>query len=193
MDQSKNSRKVKRIIFIGLLCALLPSSNSAETLLTEAEALKIVFPKAQSTETQVQTLTESQREDLQKKTGMRFPETEYRFLIGHGKAGIDGYAVIMNEIGKHEYITFIVGVNPKGEIRDVAVMDYRETRGWEVKEQRFLRQFRGKSLADPIAVDRDIVNYTGATLSSHAVAHGVKKALALVQTFFLEPEAKNRP
>ena len=131
MDQRNNSRKVKRIIFIVLLSALLPSS-SAETLLTEQEALKVVFPKSQSIETQVRTLTESQREDLQKKTGMRFPESEYRFLIGHGKAGIDGYAVIMNEIGKHEYITFIVGVNPKGEIRDVAVMDYRETRGWEV-------------------------------------------------------------
>jgi len=191
MDQ--NSRKVKRIIFIGLLFALLPSSSSAETLLTEPEALKIVFPKSQSIEIQVRTLTESQGEDLQKKTGMRFHETEYRFLIGHGKAGIDGYAVIMNEIGKHEYITFIVGVSPKGDIRDVAVMDYRETRGWEVKEQRFLRQFRGKSLADPITVDRDIVNYTGATLSSHAIAHGVKKALALIQTFYLQPAANNRP
>ena len=147
MDQ--NSRIVKRIIFIGLLAALLPSSSSAETLLTEPEALKIVFPKSQSIEIQVRTLTESQGEDLQKKT--------------------------------------------KGDTRDVAVMDYRETRGWEVKEQRFLRQFRGKSLADPITVDRDIVNYTGATLSSHAIAHGVKKALALIQTFYLQPAANNRP
>jgi Na+-translocating ferredoxin:NAD+ oxidoreductase RnfG subunit len=193
MDQSKNSRKLTRIIFTGLLSALLPFCSSAETLLTEPEALKIVFPKAQSIETQVRTLTESQREDLQKKTGLRFLETEYRFFIGHGKAGIDGYAVIMNEIGKHEYITFIVGISPKGEVRDVAVMDYRETRGWEVKEQRFLRQFRGKSLADPIAVDRDIVNYTGATLSSHAIARGVKKALALAQMFYLQPAPNNRP
>jgi thiamine biosynthesis lipoprotein len=193
MDHGKNSRKLKRIIFMGLLSALLPSFSSGETLLTEPEALKIVFPKSLSVETQVRTLTDSQREDLQKKTGMRFPETEYHFFIGHGKAGIDGYAAIMNEIGKHEYITFIVGVSPKGDIRNVAVMDYRETRGWEVKEQRFLRQFRGKSLADPIAVDHDIVNYTGATLSSHAIARGVKKSLALVQTFYLQPAANNRP
>ena len=193
MDHSKNSQKLKRIIFIGLLSALLPSSSSGEALLTEPEALKIVFPKSQSIETQVRTLTESQRETLQKKAGMRFPETEYRFFIGYGREGIDGYAVIMNEIGKHEYITFIVGVSPKGEIRDVAVMNYRETRGWEVKEQRFLRQFRGKSLADPITVDRDIVNYTGATLSSHAIARGVKKALALVHSFYLQPDPNNRP
>jgi len=190
---SKSFRKLKTIIFTGWLFAALPLFSSAETLLTEPEVLKIVFPKSQSVETQVRTLAASQRDALQKKAGLRFPETEYRMFIGHGKEGIDGYAVIMNEIGKHEYITFIVGVSPKGEIRDVAVMDYRETRGWEVKEQRFLRQFRGKSLADPITVDRDIVNYTGATLSSHAIARGVKKALSLVQAFYLQPAGNKQP
>jgi len=70
------------------------------------------------------------------------------------------------------------------EVTDVAVMVYRETRGGEVKEQRFLRQFHGKKLSDPIQVNRDIVNYTGATLSSHAIARGVKKALALAELFY---------
>jgi thiamine biosynthesis lipoprotein len=159
---------------------------SAETLLTEGQALKIVFPKSQSVETQTRSLTPAQREDLQKKTSLHFPESEYRFFLAHGKQGSDGYAVIMNEIGKHEYITFIVGVSPKGEVSDVAVMEYRETRGEEVKEKRFLRQFHGKKLSDPIAVDRDIANYTGATLSSHAIANGVRKALALAQIFYLQ-------
>ena len=191
MDQrddrdNRSPGKLKRIIFLGFLSAVLPFSITGETLLTEPEALKIVFAKSQSVEPQVRALSESQRQTLQKKTGLRFPESEYRFFIGHGNAAVEGYAVIMNEIGKHEYITFIVGISPKGKIRDVAVMDYRETR-------RFLRQFRGKNLADPITVDRDIVNYTGATLSSHAIARGVKKALALVQAFYLQPDPDNRP
>ena len=198
MDQrddrdNRSPGKLKRIIFLGFLSAVLPFSITGETLLTEPEALKIVFAKSQSVESQVRALSESQRQTLQKKTGLRFPESEYRFFIGHGNAAVEGYGVIMNEIGKHEYITFIVGISPQANIRDVAVMDYRETRGWEVKEQRFLRQFRGKNLADPITVDRDIVNYTGATLSSHAIARGVKKALALVQAFYLQPDPDNRP
>jgi Na+-translocating ferredoxin:NAD+ oxidoreductase RnfG subunit len=175
-----------------LILAGATSLASAETLLTEAQALKIIFPKAAS-ETQVQTLSSVQRGALQKKTGLRFPESEYRCFVAHGKQGTDGYAMIMNEIGKHEYITFIVGVSPKGEVTDVAVMEYRETRGGEVKEQRFLRQFRGKKMSDPIQVDRDIVNYTGATLSSHAIAYGVRKALALVQVFYLQPAAGRTP
>jgi Na+-translocating ferredoxin:NAD+ oxidoreductase RnfG subunit len=146
-----------------------------------------VCPKALSIDTQVRPVTPAIRFELRKQTDQHFPESEFRCFVGHGKQGIDGYAVIMNEIGKHEYITFIVGVNPKGEVGDVAVMEYRESRGEEVKDRRFLSQFHGKKLNDPIAVDRDIENYTGATLSSHAIATGVRKALALVQFFYLSP------
>jgi Na+-translocating ferredoxin:NAD+ oxidoreductase RnfG subunit len=169
----------------------LGTSVAAETLLTEAQALKILFPKSSSVEAQAKVLTAAQREDLQKRTNLHFPENEYRILVTQGKQGADGYAVIMNEIGKHEFITFIVGVTPRGEVSDVAVMEYRETRGGEVQEKRFLRQFHGKKLSDPIAIDRDIVNYTGATLSSHAIATGVRKALALVRLFYLDPAEKS--
>jgi hypothetical protein len=53
-----------------------------------------------------------------------------------------------------------------------------------VKEQRFLSQFRGKQSSDPIRVNQDIVNYTGATLSSYAIARGVRRALALAHLFY---------
>jgi hypothetical protein len=42
---SKSFRNLKTIIFTGWLFAALPLLSSAETLLTEPEALKIVFPK----------------------------------------------------------------------------------------------------------------------------------------------------
>lgn len=156
----------------------------AETFLTEPQALKVVFPKSETVATESRALSAAQREELQTKTGLRFPETEYRFFVGKTKGNVDGYAVILNEIGKHEFITFIVGMGPRGEVSEVAVMDFRESRGGEVREPRFLRQFRGKKSSDPIQVDRDIVNYTGATLSSHALARGVKKALLLAELFY---------
>lgn len=173
-------RGARQMLLIGLLAA----TAAGETLLSEPQALRVVFPRSQAVEAETRQLTGQQRDGLQKKTGLRFPEAEYRFFVGKSKAQVDGYAVVMNEIGKHEFITFIVGVTPRFEVSEVAVMEYRETRGWEVKEQRFLRQFRGKKGSDPIQVDRDIVNYTGATLSSHAIARGVKKALVLAETFY---------
>ena len=186
--RSPGSVAIVTLLSIAMAAALAPASH-AETLLSEAQALKLVFPKAQSVVTEVRTLSPEQRTELEKSTRLHFPEKDFRCFIGHGKQGIDGYAVILNEVGKHEFITFIAGVTPKGEVSDVAVMEYREARGWEVKEQRFLRQFHGKKLTDPITVDSDIVNYTGATLSSHAIARGVKKALAIVNQFYLSQGA----
>ena len=164
--------------------AVLVATASAETLLTQEQALKVIFPKSESVKAETKALTAEQRKTLEENTGLRFPESEYPVFIATSKGQFDGYAVILNEIGKHENITFIVGVSPKGKVLDVAVMEYRESRGGEVKEQRFLSQFRGKQSSDPIRVNQDIVNYTGATLSSYAISRGVRRALALAHLFY---------
>src|SRR5262249_11514236 len=75
-------------------------------------------------------------------------------------------------------------ISPEGKVTEVVIMEFRENRGWEVREKRFLNQFRGKSVRNAIRVDEDIINYTGATLSSKAVARGVKKALLLLGAFY---------
>ena len=169
---------------LGWLLLLGSVALSAETLATEAEALKIVFPRAQKIDSELRTLTPEQRDTLQKKSGLRFPEREYKWFTASKDGSVTGRALALNEIGKHEYITFMTALTPAGKVSDVVVMEYRESRGGEVREQRFLRQFRGKKSSDPIQVNRDIVNYTGATLSSHAIARGVKKALLLHELFF---------
>ncbi len=162
------------------------SSVLGETYLSEAQAVKIAIPNAVTVDAVVKQLTPTQREALQRSSGLRFPESHYEFFVGRGKDGKpSGYAVIMNEIGKEEFITFIVGVNTKGEVGEVAIMEYRESRGSEVREKRFMRQFHAKKSTDPIQVDRDITNYTGATLSAHAIARGVRKALLLTEIFYL--------
>ena len=170
--------------FVAAVILLVSASAVGETLLTEQQALKIVFPKSETISSEIRVLTAEKREALQKRTGLRFPEPEYKLFVAKSKAETDGYALVMNEIGKHEFITFIVGTNAKGQVGDVAIMDYRESRGGEVREQRFLRQFRGKRAKDSIQVNNDIANYSGATLSSYAIARGVKKALLLVETFY---------
>jgi len=129
-------------------------------------------------------LDEVRRAKLERSSNLRFPESSYTFFIA-GQAGqAEKYAIQMNEIGKTEPITFMVGMSPEGKVTEVVIMIFRENRGWEVKEKRFLNQFRGKTLRNSIQVDEDIINYTGATLSSKAVARGVKRALFLLDTFY---------
>jgi Na+-translocating ferredoxin:NAD+ oxidoreductase RnfG subunit len=175
---------LKTLVHAAVAAGLLLASAGAETLLTQEQALKVVFPKSESVKAETKALTEEQRRILEENTGLRFAEADYPTFIATTKGQPDGYAIILNEIGKHENITFIIGASPKGKVMEVAVMEYRESRGDEVKEQRFLSQFRGKKSTDPIRVNQDIVNYTGATLSSYAIARGVRRALALTQLFY---------
>src|SRR5262249_10130130 len=104
--------------------------------------------------------------------------------LGLAGAALDGFAVITNEIGKTEPITFIVGAERRGDgalrVRRVAVMVYRESRGGEVRSKRFLGQFEGKTRDDAIELHRDVVNVSGATLSAGALCNGTRKVLALL-------------
>src|SRR5438270_8598217 len=114
---------------VALVAFVLLASAAAETLLTQEQALKVVFPKSESVQPESKVLTTEQRAELENNTGLRFPEADYPTFVAKTKGVVDGYAVILSEIGKHENITFIVGVSPKGKVLEVAVMEYRESRG----------------------------------------------------------------
>lgn len=82
-------------------------------------------------------------------------------------------------IGKQEYIGFALALDSAGRVLRVDVLDYRETHGWEVRNERWRAQFNGKSVADPVELNRDIANISGATLSCRHVSEGVRRLLAL--------------
>ena len=50
-----------------------------------------------------------------------------------------------------------------------------------MRDERFRRQFVGKSGRDPIAANLDIVAVSGATISSRAMAVGVRRAVVLFE------------
>ena len=77
---------------------------------------------------------------------------EDRYVVFDARRGDErlGQAVVVEEIGKHRPITFVVGVRPGGAIADVAVMAYREAYGGDVRRTRFLSQYRGKRPTDPL-------------------------------------------
>src|SRR6266481_9461834 len=165
-----------------MAASALPAAG--EVYLNEAQALAIVLGERAVVRKEQKALDEALRTKLERSSNLHFPESSYTFFIA-GQAGkAEKYAIQMNEIGKTEPITFMVGMSPEGKVTEVLIMVFRENRGWEVKEKRFLNQFRGKTLRSSIRVDEDIINYTGATLSSKAVARGVKRALFLLDAFY---------
>ena len=82
-------------------------------------------------------------------------------------------------IGKQEYIGYALALDAAGRVLRLDVLEYRETHGWEIRNERWRSQFAGKSAADPVEVNRDIANISGATLSCRHVTDGVRRLLAL--------------
>ncbi len=159
--------------------------GSIDVYLTEAEALKILFPKAQKIQAEELRLTPDQKIRIQDRIGWKFPEESFRAFKAETDGKVDGYAVIQETIGKHRPITYIVGITPQGKVFDVEIMVYRESKGSEVRRKRFNAQYEGKTAQDPISINKDIINITGATMSVRSVSAGVKRALVLVEEFYL--------
>lgn len=88
-----------------------------------------------------------------------------------------GYFVVERVVGKHEYITVAIGINPNGTVKQIEIMDYRESYGYEVRDASWRAQFVGKSASSPLQLGADIKNISGATLSSKHVTDGVKRVL----------------
>jgi hypothetical protein len=82
-------------------------------------------------------------------------------------------------IGKQEYIGYALALDPAGQVLRLDVLEYRETHGWEIRNERWRAQFAGKTAADPVEVGRDIANISGATLSCRHVTDSVRRLLAL--------------
>jgi hypothetical protein len=156
--------------------------------LTPEQALAKVFPKADRIWAEEWQPTAEQVAALERGLGWKAPAGPVTFHRGAQGDKDLGWAVITEEQGRFKPITFIVHVQPDGRVGQVHVMVYRESRGDGVKRGRFLKQFRGKEADDPLRLNRDVVGVSGATLSSRAVAAGVKRVLAQVQLHYGEGE-----
>ncbi len=168
------------VVLVALFFALGAARAPAqEVLVTPDQALREIFPEMARTPVVHRHLTDSMRAQLSRRLGRPVDDSALDVITVYDSAGtLRGYAVISDEIGKYRPITFMVGVTPRIVVREVEVLVYRETRGGDIRRQRFLGQYRGKSARDPIDTDHDIINVSGATISVRSMNAGVKRVLA---------------
>ena len=158
-----------------------------EIYFTEEEAAKVMFPESETIRRETLPLTPEQKTLVEQTIGWKFPETSFDVYIGETKEDINGYAIVQNTIGKHRPITYMVAVDSGGEVINFEVLVYREGRGNEIARKRFNYQYEGKTVGDPVGINRDIINITGATMSVRSASAGVKRVLVLVNEFYLKP------
>ena len=195
---------IKQILITSLLVSLLvvssafipdtakaqtetePADNfQLQTYLTEEQALALIFPECDEIVADEFVMTPEEKNSLEKLLSRRLYEDGFGVYIGKKKGSIQGYAIITEEIGKFHPFTFVVGVGTDGKITNIAVLIYRESRGGEIAKKRFLYQFMGKSFKNPIRINKDIINVTGATMSVQCMCAGVRKVLAVINEYYL--------
>ena len=151
-------------------------------LLTKKEALEVAFPGADKIKKDRVWLTKEQILAIEEINMFKLVENRFTFYQGIKNGKPMGAMLIDNIIGKSFPITFMTVLNTDGTVRDVEIMIYRESQGWEVKYDSFLSQFFGK---DSSSDRRKILTITGATLSVNALKLGVYKAMAAYEVLYL--------
>jgi hypothetical protein len=157
------------------------SASAEGVYYTTADLLLDFFPTSKNVGYQKVVLSPADRARLTRRLGYHPARDAYTFFIARSGSRIDGYALFDEENGEHLPISFAVKLSPDGVVERQEIVAYREPRGDEVRDSRFRRQFVGKSARDPIITDDDIIAISGATISSRAMAVGVRRALVLFE------------
>ena len=159
-------------LFVPAALAAATSAHAA-TYLNEAQAQEAIWPGAKLVSARV-ILSAQQREQIEKASGVRVRNTEVKAWRVQG----GGWFIVDEVLGKHEFITYALGIASAGAVHGLEIMDYRETYGGQVRNASWRDQFKGKTSSARLKLDEDIKNISGATLSSKHVTDGVKRLLA---------------
>ena len=170
-----------RMLLAPLAAAASLASTSAFAVdyLSAEQARRLIFPDADSFEPHDIALDASQMQAL---AANGVPARSARWPVQVAKRGGStlGYVVVDEVIGKFELITYAVGLNADGTVRQVEVLSYRESHCHEIRLPAWRRQFIGKTGASPLRVGEDIANISGATLSCTHITDGVRRIVAVL-------------
>ena len=162
-------------LFGGGLC-LLPLVR-AETYLSVEQAQQLLYPGQTLRPVQVE-LTAAQEKAIEKASKTRVLNP--RLSAWRTEAG--DWFVLDQVIGKHENIDMAVGLSAGGQVTGIEILVYRETYGYEVRNEKWRAQFQGRDHSELLRLDDPIKNISGATLSCRHITDGINR---LTQTWNL--------
>jgi Na+-translocating ferredoxin:NAD+ oxidoreductase RnfG subunit len=172
--------KPKQFLFCFIILLGIGGSASADTLLHIDQALKKIYPQATAFEHQRFTLDDEQVSLIEEKARINFEpghmRTVKQFTVKQSDQVV-GYAYEDVVVGKWGPIHYVVGLDSNGKVVRTIVLDYQEIRGKPIAKKRFLRQYKGKTVKNPVRLRRDIDGITGATISSTSFTNGIRKIL----------------
>ena len=159
----------------------LASPVYATQYLTVEQAQKLAFPSATQFAWAPVVYRPDQVAAIEKRSGEKvMSRGEQVWKAANGNQFL-GFFLVDYVIGKHLVIDYAVALTPEGSVKQVEILEYRESYGGEVANPDWLAQFDGKTGRDLLEMDRDIRNISGATLSSRHVTQGIRRVLAIYE------------
>lgn len=164
---------------VAVAAAAMPSGAFAVDYLTADQAAKLMFPEADSFEPRSVALDAAQLQQLAAQ-GVRGRSASWAVRVARRAGATLGFVVSDDVIGKVELISYAVGIALDGSVKQVEILSYRESHGFEIRLPAWRKQFVGKDGTAALRVGEDIANISGATLSCAHVTDGVRRIVAVV-------------
>ena len=163
---------------VGGVCIVASQSSYAQVFFTQEEVQKALFPSATKFEIFSLQLDKVQVEKIEDSAPTSTPIPSKLWQAFEGDKSI-GYIVIDKVLGRHEYITYAVALDMEGKVQGIEIIEYLESYGHQVRNEKWRAQFHGKKQGDALKLTKDIQNIAGATLSSKHISEGVRRIVAL--------------
>ena len=166
--------KSSPLAILGLAMIGAPIVAQAKIYISIEQAQKILFPNKTLTKTPI-IITDDLQEKMRTASSIRHPFQGERIW----KSSDGAWLIIDEVVGKHEMITYGLGIDHFGNVKEVQILQYNESYGHQIRELSWRKQFIDKNSIHKIRLNEDIENISGATLSCKHVTDGIRRLMAL--------------
>jgi len=152
----------------------------AQVLLTQDEALELAFPPPATVERRSAFLEETQLEEARRLAGgdVSVDQSVVTHYVAHREGQPLGVAYFdVHRVRTMREVVMVV-VTPAGTVERVEILRFAEPPEYMASEA-WIEQLEGQTLSPELDVGRDIINMTGATLTSGALTRASRRVLAL--------------
>jgi Na+-transporting NADH:ubiquinone oxidoreductase subunit NqrC len=156
----------------------------ATQYLTLEEAQHAMFADASAFKAEDVQLSTAQMQQIEHLAGLPARSVNWRVFGAYRGDALLGHVVLDDVVGKFELISYAVALNPDASVKQVEILTYRESHGFEIKSPAWRKQFMGKNAQNGLRIGDGIANISGATLSCTHVTDGVRRIAAIAQVAF---------
>jgi Na+-translocating ferredoxin:NAD+ oxidoreductase RnfG subunit len=154
----------------------------AQTLITQEEALRLAFPEPARIERRTAYLSEAEKEKARALAGaeVRLNQSIVTFYVASRDGEVLGAAYFDAHRVRTLAEVLMIVVTPEAGIARIEVLRFAEPPEYMAPDG-WLAQFEERPLDPGLSLKGEIVNMTGATLTSRAVTRAARRVLALHQ------------